>query len=62
MTVAFALGDRSPDIRASATLAVWIGFAALAVVSFALPDGTIPGWLREVPPEWIRQAAASSPT
>ncbi|MEX1060451.1 MAG: ABC transporter permease subunit, partial [Methyloceanibacter sp.] len=52
MTVAVALGDRSPDIRASATLAVWIGFAALAVVSFALPDGTIPGWLREVPREW----------
>jgi len=52
MTVAVALRDRSPDIRASAALAVWIGFAALAVVSFALPDGTIPGWLREIPPEW----------
>ena len=52
MTVAVALRDRSPDIRASTALAVWIGFAALAVVSFALPDGTIPGWLREIPPEW----------
>jgi glycine betaine/proline transport system permease protein len=51
MTAA-VLHDRMSDIRASAAVAVWIGFAALAVASFALPDGTIPGWLREVPPEW----------
>jgi len=52
MTVAVASGDRTPDIKTSATLGVWIGFAALAVVSFALPDGAIPSWLREIPPEW----------
>ena len=52
MTAAVALGDRSPDIKASALVAVWIGFAALALASFALPEGTIPGWMREVPPQW----------
>ena len=52
MTAAVALGERSPDIKASVVAAVWIGFAALAVVSFALPDGTIPGWMREIPPPW----------
>ena len=43
MTAAVALGERSPDIRASAMAAVWIGFAVLAVASFALPDGTDSG-------------------
>jgi glycine betaine/proline transport system permease protein len=52
MSVAVALSERSPDVRASAMRAVWIGFAVLAVVSFALPDGTVPGWMREVPPPW----------
>ena len=52
MTAAVALGERSPDIKASVVAAVWIGFAVLAVVSFALPDGTIPAWMREVPPPW----------
>jgi glycine betaine/proline transport system permease protein len=52
MTAAVALGDRSNDFKASALAAVWIGFAALAVASFALPEGTIPAWMREVPPLW----------
>ncbi|MGI8853985.1 MAG: ABC transporter permease [Methyloceanibacter sp.] len=52
MIAAVALGDRSPDIKAFALVAVWIGFAALALASFALPEGTIPAWMREVPPQW----------
>jgi glycine betaine/proline transport system permease protein len=52
MTAAVALGERSPDIKASVVAAVWIGFAVLAVASFALPDGTIPAWMREVLPQW----------
>jgi glycine betaine/proline transport system permease protein len=52
MTAAVALGDRSPDVKASALVAVWIGIAALALASFALPEGTIPAWMREVPPQW----------
>jgi glycine betaine/proline transport system permease protein len=52
MTAAVASVDRAPDIRTSAALGVWVGFAALAIASFALPDGTIPGWLREIPPPW----------
>jgi glycine betaine/proline transport system permease protein len=51
MTAAVGLGDRAPDIRSSATL-VWLGFAALAAASFGLPDGTIPGWFKEIPPQW----------
>ena len=31
MTAAVALGERSPDIKASVVAAVWIGFAVLAV-------------------------------
>ena len=27
-------------------------FAVLAVASFAVPDGTIPSWLKEIPPPW----------
>jgi glycine betaine/proline transport system permease protein len=52
MTAAVALGEQSPDIKASVVAAIWTGFAVLAVASFALPDGTIPGWMREVPPQW----------
>ncbi|MGH6736723.1 MAG: ABC transporter permease [Methyloceanibacter sp.] len=52
MTAATAVGDRSPARKISAATAIWIGFAALAMVSFALPDGTIPAWMREVPPQW----------
>src|SRR5680860_554808 len=52
MIAAVALGDRSPDIKAFALVAVWIGCAALALASFALPEGTIPAWMREVPPQW----------
>jgi glycine betaine/proline transport system permease protein len=52
MTAAVALGNRSPDIKAWVAPAVWVGFAVLAVASFALPDGTIPAWMRELPPQW----------
>jgi glycine betaine/proline transport system permease protein len=52
MTAAIALSDRSPDLKAPFAIAVWIGFALLAVASFSLPEGTIPGWMREVPPQW----------
>jgi glycine betaine/proline transport system permease protein len=52
MTAAVALGEQSPDIKASVVAAIWTGFAVLAVASFAVPDGTIPGWMREVPPQW----------
>ncbi|HYJ58243.1 MAG TPA: ABC transporter permease subunit [Methyloceanibacter sp.] len=52
MTTAATLSDRSPDLKASAVTVVWLGFAVLAVASFALPDGTLPGWMREVPPQW----------
>ncbi len=51
MTTAMALGSRAPDVKASAELIVWIALAALAVASFALPQD-IPGWMREVPPQY----------
>jgi glycine betaine/proline transport system permease protein len=51
MTAAMALGTRASDIKTSTTLIAWIGFAALAVASFALPQD-IPGWMREVPPQY----------
>ena len=31
---------------------MWIAFAVLAIASFAVPDGTIPSWLKEIPPQW----------
>jgi glycine betaine/proline transport system permease protein len=52
MTLAAVTGERSPTIKVSVATAVWIGFAVLAATSFALPDGTIPGWMREVPAQW----------
>lgn len=52
MTAAVTFGDRSHDFKASTLLAVWIGFAALAVASFAMPEDTVPAWMREVPPQW----------
>jgi glycine betaine/proline transport system permease protein len=52
MTLAAAAGERSSAIKVSAATAVWTGFAVLALASFALPEGTIPGWMREVPPQW----------
>ena len=51
MTAAAACERAAPTYEASAALVVWIGFAALAIASFALPDGAIPGWLREIPPQ-----------
>jgi glycine betaine/proline transport system permease protein len=51
MTTAVAIGDRSAGAKISAATIVWIGFAVLAVVSFAIPE-IIPGWIREVPPQW----------
>ncbi|HSD92277.1 MAG TPA: ABC transporter permease subunit [Methyloceanibacter sp.] len=51
MTAVVAVGDRSPGIKISVATAVWVGLAALAVASFALPDA-IPGWMREVPSQW----------
>jgi glycine betaine/proline transport system permease protein len=52
MTLAAVTGERSPTIKVSVATAVWIGFAVLAVASFTLPDGAIPGWMREVPAQW----------
>jgi glycine betaine/proline transport system permease protein len=52
MTSAVAAGEGAPEVRLSPSLLVWIGFVVLAVVSFALPAGTVPGWLLEVPPQW----------
>lgn len=50
MTTAIAVGDRTPVVANPAKL-VWLGFAALAVLSFAVPDA-FPAWTREVPPQW----------
>jgi glycine betaine/proline transport system permease protein len=52
MTAAASSSQRPLDIKALATLGIWIGIAALAVASFALPEGTVPEWMREIPPEW----------
>ena len=52
MTAAATWDERAPETRASAALFVWIVFAALAIASFAVPEGTIPGWLKEIPPQW----------
>lgn len=52
MTATVAVDERSPGIRLSAAAAVWAGFAVLAAASAALPEGTIPAWMREVPPQW----------
>jgi glycine betaine/proline transport system permease protein len=52
MTSAVAFDDRTSATKLSPALIVWITFAALAVVSFALPAGTIPAWMQEVPPKW----------
>jgi glycine betaine/proline transport system permease protein len=50
MTTAVAVSDRAPSLANPSKL-VWLGFAALAVASFALPDA-FPAWMREVPPQW----------
>ena len=52
MTAATTWDERAPATRASAAHFVWIAFAVLAVASFAVPDGTIPSWLKEIPPPW----------
>lgn len=52
MTAAFVLSSRASNGRVPAALGVWIVFAVLAVASFALPAGTIPGWLLEIPLAW----------
>jgi glycine betaine/proline transport system permease protein len=52
MTAEATWDERTPATRVSPVLFVWIAFAALAIASFALPDGTIPGWLKEIPPQW----------
>jgi glycine betaine/proline transport system permease protein len=52
MTSAIVVDERPAGTKLSAAAAVWIGFAALAVASFALPDGTVPAWMREVPAQW----------
>jgi glycine betaine/proline transport system permease protein len=52
MTAAVAWWGRAPELRITAASTVWIGLAVLAVASFAVPDGTIPSWLKEVPPQW----------
>jgi len=52
MTAAVARWDRVPELRITVASAVWIGIAVLAVASFAVPDGTIPSWLKEIPPQW----------
>ena len=63
MTAAATWDERAPTTRASAAHFVWIAFAVLAIASFAVPDGTIPSWLKEIPPgggsDWIRQSRAS---
>ena len=51
MTSAVAMSDRAPAFKSSAATIIWIGFALLAVVSFAMPE-IVPGWMREVPREW----------
>ena len=51
MTAAMTISDRSAAFKLSAATLVWIGFAALAVISSAMPE-LIPGWMREVPPQW----------
>ncbi len=52
MTATATFDERLPQTRTSAAPLVWIAFAALAVLSFAVPDGTIPAWLKEIPPQW----------
>lgn len=52
MTAAATFEQSVPGTRPSAALLVWIAFAVLAIASFAAPDGTIPAWMREVPPPW----------
>ena len=52
MTAAATWDERAPTTRASAAHFVWIAFAVLAIASFAVPDGTIPSWLKEIPPRW----------
>jgi glycine betaine/proline transport system permease protein len=51
MTAA-ALAEQAPGSRLSPALFVWIGFAALAILCWMLPAGTIPAWLLEIPPDW----------
>ena len=51
MTAATWEEQASGRAPSPATL-IWIGLAALAILCFALPDGTIPGWLLEIPPAW----------
>ena len=51
-TAATTWDETAAGRRFSAVRLIWIAFAALAVLCFALPDGTIPGWLLEIPPGW----------
>jgi glycine betaine/proline transport system permease protein len=51
MTAAAAIGGRSPAFKLSAATLTWIGFAVLTVMSSTMPE-LIPGWMREVPPQW----------
>jgi glycine betaine/proline transport system permease protein len=51
MTAAVALRVRAMDAKPRAMLALWAVLAALSLLAFALPDGTLPPWLREIPRE-----------
>ncbi len=52
MTAALAVSNRAGNATVSAALGVWIVLAVLAVAAFALPAGTLPGWLLELPRTW----------
>ena len=52
MTAATTWDEAAQARHPSAALVIWIGFAALAILAFALPAGTVPGWLLEIPPGW----------
>ena len=53
MTAAATWDERARDDKSiGRALFVWIAFAVLAIASFAVPDGTIPSWLKEIPPQW----------
>ncbi|MGB2932865.1 MAG: ABC transporter permease subunit [Methyloceanibacter sp.] len=52
MTAALALDSRTANGRVPAALGIWIVLAVLSVTAFALPAGTLPGWMLEIPPQW----------